>query len=98
MRQRLFVACIAATSVILSATPVFAHVLPASPAGYVNDLAGVLSTSAKHNLETELAAFDASTTNQISIAIVEEMDGDYIEHRTLRYKTFRVVENRYPKK
>ena len=79
MNARLFVACVVIGAAL---APVYAHayVSPGAPAGYINDFAHVLSVETKNSLESELAAFEASTTNQIAVAIVPDMDGDYVEH------------------
>lgn len=57
-----------------------AQTLPDTPAGYVTDAAGVLSTETRDLLETRLALLDASTTEQVAVVTVPSMDGDYIEH------------------
>lgn len=59
---------------------VSAQTLPDKPTGYVTDAANVLSAETKSSLEVELAALDASTTEQIAVVTVPSMDGDYIEH------------------
>jgi uncharacterized protein len=62
------------------ATPVFAYVSPGSPSGYVNDFAKVLSPTTKQTLESELSEFEKDTSNEIAVAIVPDMGGDYIEN------------------
>jgi uncharacterized protein len=57
-----------------------AQVLPDAPEGYVTDAAHVLSDATRVSLESELAALDASTTEQIAVVTVPDMGGDYIEH------------------
>jgi uncharacterized protein len=57
-----------------------AQVLPDTPEGYVTDAAHVLSDATRVSLESELAALDASTTEQIAVVTVPDMGGDYIEH------------------
>ncbi len=57
----------------------FAFDIPYKPTNYVNDFADVLSTETKDKLNIELAQFKASTTHEISMVIVPNMDGRYIE-------------------
>lgn len=65
---------------LLIAGTAFASTPLPEPIGYVNDFAGVLSVETKEALETKLAAFDASTTNQVAVVTVPSLNGDYIEH------------------
>ena len=65
---------------LLTGAPAFAYTSPGSPTGYVNDFAHVLSDSTKQSLETELTNFNATTSNEIAVAIVPNMGGDYIEN------------------
>jgi uncharacterized protein len=58
----------------------FAFTAPGNPSGYVNDFAQVLTVEQKNILEQKLAAFNASTTNEITIVTVQSLNGDYIEH------------------
>lgn len=69
---------------LLCAQTTFAYTNPGSPDGYVNDFAGVLSSDTELLLEQELAAFEASTTNQIAVALIANMDGDYIENYAVK--------------
>ena len=71
-----------ALAVLLLVAPGFAcaQVLPETPASYVTDAAGVLSTEARAALESQLATLDASTTEQIAVVTVPSLGGDYIEH------------------
>lgn len=57
-----------------------AQSLPDKPSGYVTDAAQVLSETTRVSLEMELAALDASTTEQVALVTVPDMGGDYIEH------------------
>lgn len=76
--RRPFAAFLLAT--LLFPVLTFAYASPGSPKGYVNDFAGVLSTQAKQDLEAELSAFQKETSNEIAVAIVPNMGGDYIEN------------------
>ncbi len=59
---------------------VFAFVSPGNATGYVNDFASVLTVDQKNSLENKLTAFNASTSNEISVVTVKNLGGDYIEH------------------
>lgn len=61
-----------------------AYTSPGSPTGHVNDFAQVLSADAVASLNAELSAFNASTSNEIAVAIVPNMGGDYIENYAVR--------------
>lgn len=69
---------------IFSATPALAYSSPGTPTGYVNDFAHVLSASTVQTLDTELAQFEASTSNQIAVVTVPDMGGDYIENYAVK--------------
>jgi uncharacterized protein len=79
-----FVRYLRITTFILIAffTPsfLFSAIPQAEPNGYVNDFAGVLTLEQKNSLENKLAVFSESTTNEISVVTVKNLDGDYIEH------------------
>lgn len=61
-----------------------AYTSPGSPSGYVNDFAQVLTSDAEAALNAELTAFNASTSNEISVATVPDMGGDYIENYAVK--------------
>lgn len=61
-----------------------AYTSPGAPTGYVNDFAHVLSSEVVASLNAELTAFNASTSNEIAVAIVPSMGGDYIENYAVR--------------
>jgi uncharacterized protein len=61
-----------------------AQTIPSKPTGYINDFTQTLSPETKQQLETELSGFQASTTNQIAVAIVQNLDGDYIENYAVK--------------
>jgi uncharacterized protein len=69
---------------LLFASPVLAYTSPGNPLGYVNDFAGVLSVDAKQSLETELAQYEKDTSNEVSVAIVPNLGGDYIENYAVK--------------
>lgn len=66
----------------LWAAPAFAlaYTSPGHATGYVNDFAHVLSQETVQNLNTELARFEASTSNEVAVVTVQNMHGDYIEN------------------
>jgi uncharacterized protein len=66
------------------AAPALAYTSPGSPTGYVNDFAGVMSEDAKSSLEAELVAFEKETSNEITVAIVPNLGGDYIENYAVK--------------
>jgi uncharacterized protein len=57
-----------------------AYTSPGTPSGYVNDFANVLSEPVEHELQEILRQYAASTTNEIAIATIRSLDGDYIEN------------------
>ncbi len=64
------------------AVPAFASIgytSPGNPAGYVTDFAKVLSANEIQSIDAELQQFEASTSNQIAVVTVPDMNGDYIE-------------------
>lgn len=58
---------------------VVAYVSPGAPSGYVNDFTQTLSAGERSTLEATLAAFHASTTKEVAVAIVPSLGGDDIE-------------------
>ncbi len=61
-----------------------AYTSPGAASGYVSDFAQVLSTESVASLNAELTAFNASTSNEIAVAIVPDMGGDYIENYAVK--------------
>lgn len=82
--KRLAVAGALLTTVAAFAPLAFAYSSPGSPSGYVNDYAGVLSVGAKASLESELTSFNRTTSNEITVVIVPNMGGDYIENYAVK--------------
>lgn len=62
----------------------FAYSSPGSPTGYVNDFANVLQPEEKTALEAHLSAFNASSTNEITVVTVSTIGDDYIENYALK--------------
>ncbi|MCD7962977.1 MAG: TPM domain-containing protein [Rikenellaceae bacterium] len=71
--KRFLIAIIAVCTVILS----FAQNIPdpMSPARLVNDFAGLFTSSQIDALETKLVDFDRTTSNQIAVVTVNDLDG-----------------------
>lgn len=82
--KRIALAAALLASVTTFVPPVLAYSSPGTPSGYVNDFVKVLSTEAKQSLETELTAFEKQTSNEITVAIVPDMGGDYIENYAVK--------------
>lgn len=64
-------------------TPTLASHLPV-PTGFVNDFTGILSSEQKNDLETLLSNSEKRTTNQITIALVKNLNGGDIDDFTVR--------------
>lgn len=58
--------------------------IPNIPTGYVNDYANVLTLETKEELEKELVAFNASTTNEIAVVIVSDLGGVTVEEYAVK--------------
>jgi uncharacterized protein len=71
--------------VFLLALPVlFALKVPPRADGYVTDRAGLLSSSARADLETALRAFEDKTSNQVVVATFPSLEGDSLEDFSMR--------------
>ncbi len=60
------------------AFPVFAANYP-TPSGFVNDFAGLYSSTFKTSLESKLSEFNKSTGNEISVVTIQSLEGGDIE-------------------
>lgn len=58
--------------------------VPKRADGYVTDRAGLLSPSAKAELETLLRAFEEKTSNQVVVATFPSLEGDSLEDFSIR--------------
>lgn len=65
---------------LIFALPVLAYYNPGDPSGFVNDYTGTLSDQQKGELETKLSQFEAETSNEIAVVIINNLDGDVIEN------------------
>lgn len=63
----------------LIVNPVFAYYNPGTPSGFVNDYAGMLSDADKQKLEVKLVQFEKDSSNEISVVIIQSLEGDTIE-------------------
>lgn len=59
-------------------SPLLAQTFP-QPQGYVSDFAGLLSTSGKNRLETQLALIEKETGTEVAVVTVKSLDGVSIE-------------------
>ncbi len=75
--------CIATIFFILPVS-VLAYVSLGSPAGFVNDFAGVLTVEQKNSLEQNLQAYQASTTNEIAVVTVNSLGDETIESYSIK--------------
>jgi uncharacterized protein len=65
---------------IFFAQSIFAFDIPSRPNTYVNDYAGVLSSSELGSLEEKVESFEKTSTNEIAVVIIPTLDGDTIEN------------------
>lgn len=68
------------TGLLFFGSSAFAYVSPGSPTGYVNDYARILTAEQKTTLEGQLREFDKTDSTQISVVILKNLSGDYIEN------------------
>ena len=59
---------------------VFGYQNPGTPAGFVNDFAGILSTEQRQTLEIQLVNFEKETSNELSVVTIPNLSGDTIEN------------------
>lgn len=57
-----------------------AYYNPGTPTGFVNDYTSTLSTAEEEQLENKLSGFEKETGHEISIVIINNLDGDTIEN------------------
>lgn len=65
---------------LLLVSPVLAYYSPGSPAGFVNDYAGMINTSDESALEKKLVDFEAESSNEIVVVTIPSLEGDTIEN------------------
>lgn len=61
-----------------------AFVTPDFPKGYVNDYAGILTESARQQLEQSLKSFEAESSNQVFVATFPSLEGENLEDVSMR--------------
>jgi uncharacterized protein len=54
------------------------------PSGYVNDVAGVLSSQQKDDLEDKLKTYEEETGNEIAVLIIKNLEGENIDDFAVR--------------
>jgi uncharacterized protein len=65
--------------------PFLSHALDVPPLrGHVNDYAGILSTEAAQNLESELKAFEKTDSTQIAVLAIPSLEGENLEDFSIR--------------
>lgn len=68
------------TVLFTSSAKSYAYFSLGQPKGYVNDYARVLTDSQRAELENKLTAFTQQTSSEISVVIIQSLQGDYIEN------------------
>jgi uncharacterized protein len=58
--------------------------VPKHPEGYVSDYAGMLSPSAKTQLEERLRQFESETSNQVVVVTFSSLEGEVLEDFSIR--------------
>lgn len=58
----------------------YAYTSPGTPAGFVNDFAGMLKPEERSALEQKLTAFEKSSSNEISVVTIPTLGGDTVEN------------------
>lgn len=76
--------CAIGIAFLFAATTANAYYNPGKPTGYINDFTKTLSDSTIQQLNSELTAFEKSTSHQIFVGIIPSMKGDYIEYFALK--------------
>ncbi len=67
-------------AILLLPVAVFAYTSPGSPAGFVNDFAGMLSQQERSTLELKLSDFSKKTGAEIAVVTIPDLGGDTIEN------------------
>jgi len=57
-----------------------AYYNPGEPTGFVNDYVNILTAEQKTNLENKLSQLEKDSSNQISVVIINSLEGDTIEN------------------
>lgn len=71
-------------TLLLFSGAVFAYTSPGKPINYISDFGEVLSDGQETTINDQLSAYDKQTTNQIFVATVKNLDGDYIENYAVK--------------
>ena len=84
MRRLTLLALLALLLAAASATALRAATTYPPPQGFVSDFGGMLSASARSEMEAELTAFEQQTGIQIAVVTVASLDGGSIEDYAVR--------------
>ncbi|MDD4290101.1 MAG: TPM domain-containing protein [Patescibacteria group bacterium] len=71
-------------TVLLISNKTYAYKNPGTPTGFINDYTNTLTANQKQSLEQKLSDFEKQTTNEISVVIIKNLDGDTIENFSLK--------------
>jgi uncharacterized protein len=66
--------------VFLFANSALAYSNPGNPTGFVNDYTDTLNSEQKQQLENKLTQFEKDSSNEISLVIIKDLQGDTIEN------------------
>lgn len=61
-----------------------AYSSPGTPAGFVNDFAGMLQPQERTQLEQTLSSFEKSTSNELTVVTIPNLGGDTIENYAVK--------------
>lgn len=78
--MRKFFASLVSALILATGGVAFAYSSPGDPTGFVNDYANVFTEEEKVALESKLTQFEQASTNEISVVIINSLDGDSIEN------------------
>lgn len=78
--MRKFFASLIFALILTTGGVVFAYSSPGNPTGFVNDYSGVFTEEERSALEAKLSQFEQASTNEISVVIINSLDGDSIEN------------------
>jgi len=76
---------------VLGAVFALAYENIGQPTNYVNDFTGILDSDQINSLNLKLGEYEKKTTNQVFIAIIKSLKGDYIENYAVNlFKDWRI--------
>jgi uncharacterized protein len=80
MNFRLIKIAITCLAIFSFASFADAYYNPGVPTGFVNDYTATLTVTQKQQLENKLAQFEKDSSNEISIVIIKDLQGDTVEN------------------